>query len=140
MNTSFLDYINWLAVICAALGYFMLGALWYSNILFAPRWIKLTKVDVANPDAKKGMGAIMFASFVMMFIASLGIAILRSRLEISGWMSGLKLGLLSGLCFGAMSISVSYLYEKRPLGLHLINGGYTIVGNIIAGIVICSWA
>ncbi|MFT3911293.1 MAG: DUF1761 domain-containing protein [Ferruginibacter sp.] len=133
------DYINWLAVLCAALGYFMLGALWYSNLLFAPTWIKLTKVDASNPDAKKGMGAIMFSSFIMMFITSLAIAILRSRLEISGWESGLKLGGLTGVCFGTMAISVSYLYEKRPFGLHLINGGYTTVGNIISGVIICSW-
>lgn len=139
MNTSFLDYINWVAVFCGALGYFMLGALWYSKLLFAPKWIILTKVDMSNPDAKKGVGVIMFASFILMFVTSLGIAIIRARLDVSGWMSGVKLGLLSGLCSGAMAISISYLYEKRPAGLHLINGGYTVIGNIISGIIICSW-
>ena len=139
MDTNFLDYINWLAVLCAALGYFILGALWYSKLLFAPKWLGYTGLDPNNPGAKKGMGAIMLTSFILMFIISIGIAILRSRLDITGWMSGLKLGLLTGFCFGAMAISVSYLYEKRPFGLHLINGGYTIVGNIISGIIICSW-
>ncbi len=140
LNTGFLDYINWIAVLCGALGFFILGALWYSNLLFAPKWIRYTKIDITNPDAKKGVAAIMFASFILMFISSVGIAIIRSRLDISGWMSGVKLGLLFGLCFGAAAISISYLYEKRPMGLHLINGGYTILGNIISGIIICSWA
>lgn len=139
MNTGFLDYINWLAVFCGALAYFVLGALWYSKLLFAPRWIVLTKVNVNNPDAKKGMGIIMFASFILMFVTSLGIAIIRTRIDVEGWISGLKLGLLFGLCSGAMAISISYLYEQRPLGLHLINGGYTVLGNIISGIIICCW-
>ena len=140
MDTEFLDYINWLAVVCGALGYFFLGALWYSKILFAPAWIKLTKVDAADPAAKKGMAKIMLASFILMFITSLGLAILRSKLELYGWMSGLKLGMLTGICFGAAAISISYVYEKRGFGLHLINGMYTLLGNIIAGIIICSWA
>ncbi|MEO6669332.1 MAG: DUF1761 domain-containing protein [Ferruginibacter sp.] len=139
MNTNFLDYINWLAVIAGGLGYFMLGAIWYSKLLFAPKWISYIKVDVNNPEAKKGMGAIMFASFVLMFITAAGIAILRSKLGISGWMSGLKLGTVTGLCFGATAISISYLYEKRPFGLHLINGCYTLLGNIIAAVIICCW-
>lgn len=140
MNTEFLDYINWVAVLCGALGYFFLGALWYSKILFAPRWIALTKVDASSPDATKGMAPIMIASFILMFITSLAIAILRSKMELNGgWMSGLKLGLLTGTCFGAASISISYLYEKRPFGLHLINGFYTILGNVISAIIICSW-
>lgn len=140
MNTSFLDYINWLAVFAGTLAYFFLGALWYSKILFAPKWIIYTKVDVNNPDGKKGIGAIMLASFVLMFITSTGLAILRSKLELVGWENGIKLGLLTGLCFGVMAISVSYLYEKRPFGLHLINGGYTLAGNIIAALIICCWA
>jgi hypothetical protein len=138
MNTEFLNYINWVAVLCGALGYFILGAIWYS-FLFRKSWIAMTKIDPNNPEAKKGAGAIMFASFILMFITSVGIAILRSKIDLGGWMSGVKLGMVTGLCFGAMAISISYLYEKRPFGLHLINGGYTLVGNIIAAVVICCW-
>lgn len=138
MNSLFTD-VNWLAVIVAALAYFALGALWYSKALFANRWLAATKVDAFNPDATKGMAALMFFSFLFMAITCVGLTILRSRLELEGWMSGLKLGALTGLCFGIASISISYLYEKRPSELHLINGGYTLLGNIIAAIIICSW-
>jgi hypothetical protein len=139
MDTSFLNYINWLAVICGALGCFALGAIWYSKVLFAKKWIALTKVDAKNPDAYKGMGAILFSSFLLMFLTSLGIAILRNRLDISGYISGIKLGLVTGFFFGASAISISYLYEKRSMGLHFINGLYTIIGNIIAAVIICCW-
>ena len=135
------DYLNWAAIAVAALAYFMLGALWYSKILFANRWIADLKIDINNPDAKKGMGMMFGGSFVLMFVQCLAIAIIAERLGIrgEGWMSGLKLGALTGGCLCAAAVGVNYLYEKRPFSLFLINGGYAIVGNIIAAIIICSW-
>lgn len=134
------DYINWIAVIVAAVAYFALGALWYSKILFATKWIAYLKLDVNDPNAKKGMGLMFGGSLVLMFIQSLAIAVLAQRLEVEGgWMSGIKLGALTGSCFCAAAIGVNYLYEKKPLGLFLINAGYAIFGNIIAAVIICSW-
>ncbi|MBK7557117.1 MAG: DUF1761 domain-containing protein [Chitinophagaceae bacterium] len=136
------DYLNWMAIAVAALAYFALGALWYSKVLFAKRWIADLKIDVNSPDAKKGMGMMFGGSLLMMFVQCLAIAIIANRLELigAGWMSGLKLGALTGACFCAASVGVNYLYEKKPFSLFLINAGYAIVGNIIAAIIICSWA
>ncbi|MEO6538258.1 MAG: DUF1761 domain-containing protein [Ferruginibacter sp.] len=139
METAFLTGINWIAVFCAALAYFALGAIWYSKVLFAKKWLELTRIDPKNTDATKGMAGIMIASFVLMFITATGLAILRNRLDIAGTMGGVKLGLVTGICFGAAAISISYLYEKRPKGLHLINDAYTLAGNIIAAVIICIW-
>src|SRR5690606_26624219 len=109
------------------------------KLLFADKWIAYTKVNPADPDAMKGAAGIMLGSFVLMFITVLALAVLRAYLDREGWMSGLKIGLLTGICFGATAISVSYLYEKRPMGLHLINNGYTVAGHVIAAIILCSW-
>jgi hypothetical protein len=135
------DYLNWPAILVAALAYFVLGALWYSKILFSKRWIADLKIDVNHPDAKKGIGLMFGGSFVMMFVQSLAIAILAERIGIrgDGWMSGLKLGALLGCCCSAASVGINYFYEKKPLSLFLINAGYAIAGCIVAGIIICSW-
>jgi Protein of unknown function (DUF1761) len=138
MNTSFLSDMNWLAVLVGGLAYFMLGAIWYS-FLFKNAWVRLSGVNVNDPNAKKGVAQIMMTSFILMVVASLGMGILINRIVSSGWMTGLKIGLIAGLCFSATSISISYLYEKRPLGLHLINGAYNTVGCILAGIIIAVW-
>jgi hypothetical protein len=140
MNTEFFKELNWIAIFCGALGYFALGALWYSKVLFANKWIEFTKVNPKDPNATKGMGLLMLMSFIWMFITALGIAIIRDRMgDVTGWMGGIKLGAVTGLFFGTAAISISYLYEKRPMGLYWINGGYTLLGNIIAAIIICSW-
>jgi Protein of unknown function (DUF1761) len=139
MGNLFED-INWIAVLVAALAYFVLGALWYSKILFAKRWIADLKIDVNDPNAKKGMGLMFGGSLVLMFVQCVALAILAGKIEdLSGWMSGVKLGALTGSCFCAAAVGVNYLYEKKPLSLFLINAGYAIAGNIIAGVIICCW-
>jgi hypothetical protein len=54
-------------------------------------------------------------------------------------MSGLKLGLMTGLLFSATAISITYLYIKKPIGLHFIDGLYHVVGQIVAAIILCIW-
>ena len=139
MNTEILKHIHWLAVLVAGVGYFALGALWYSKVLFAPKWLALLKIDTTDPNATKGMAGIMVTSFITILVACAGLAVLVTYLHLSSLSQGIKLGALTGICFGITAISNSYLYEKRPLGLHLINGGYTLVGNIIAAVIICVW-
>jgi len=132
-------HINWIATLVGAIGYFALGALWYS-FLFQKQWMKYTGITMSNePNARKGIGAIMFGSFIMMFICSTAIAILISRIGLHSWLSGLKLGLLTGLCFAFTSMAINMLYEMKPVGLYIINGGYQLLGNIIAAVIICSW-
>ena len=135
------DYLNWPAIAVAALAYFVLGALWYSKILFAKRWIADLKTDVNNPDAKKGLGLMFGGSLPLMFVQCLAIAVIANRLDIigAGWMSGLKLGAFTGACFSATTVGINYLYEKKSLSLFLINAGYAVVGNIIAAVIICCW-
>jgi len=138
MDTSIFSNVNWLAVLVGGIGYFLLGAIWYSA-LFKNAWIRASGVNPNDPEAKKGVAQIMISSLVLMIIASAGLGILITRIGTFGWMSGAKTGLIAGVCFSATAISISYLYEKKPTALHLINGLYNIVGCVIAGIIIGVW-
>jgi len=138
MNTEIFNHINWLAVLVGGLGYFFLGAIWYT-LLFGKKWRSYNTALMNDPNAKKGSAQTMIISLIFMLICVLGLALLAERFGIFGWTGGLKLGALTGICFAATAVHISYVYEKRPLGLHLINGLYNVAGNIIAAIIICSW-
>ncbi len=140
MDTSFFSEMNWLAVLVAAVAYFMLGALWYSKALFGNTWIKATGIDMSKPDAKKGVGGVMAFTFLLEFITCVGLGILVYRLALSGFMSGIKLGLLTGICFSAVGICISYLYQSKPKVLHAIDSSYHVVGNVIAATILCLWS
>jgi hypothetical protein len=139
MNTEIFNHINWLAVLVGGLAYFFLGALWYSPVLFGKKWQSYNASLMNDPNAKKGGAGIMILSALLMMVCALGLAIIATRFGIFGWMGGLKLGIITGICFAGTAVHISYVYEKRPLGLHLINGLYNVAGNIIAAIIICCW-
>jgi Protein of unknown function (DUF1761) len=140
MDTTFFSQLNWPAVAVATVAYFMTGGLWYSKLLFGNTWIKSTGIDMSNPEAKKGVGGVMAITFLLEFIICLALAILAYRMMLTGGvLSGIKLGLFTGVCFSAVVICISYLYQGRPKALTLIDGGYHIAGNIVAAIILCVW-
>jgi hypothetical protein len=140
MDTSFFSHANWLAIAVAAVAYFMVGGLWYSKVLFGNTWIKSTGIDMSKPGAKTGVGGVMAMTFILEFIICVALAMLVYRLAlIGGVLSGIKLGLLTGVCFSAIVICISYLYQGKPRSLTFIDGGYHLVGNIVAAVILCVW-
>ena len=139
MNEIFSN-VNWLAVIVAAAAYFLLGAIWYSKAAFANKWVQGHGINVNDPNAKKGMGQIMVLSFLAFFVICLTLAVIISKMGLTGGvMSGLKVGLVTGVGFSWMTICVAYLYTKKPVSLHIIDGLYHVVGQVIAAIILCMW-
>lgn len=133
-----LTHLNWLHVFVATIAYFILGAIWYS-FLFQKPWIRYQNIDTSNPDAKKGAGIIMLVGFIWTFIMVTGIAVLAAKTPLlGGVLSGITLGLTTGV-LSALAISMTYLYLKRAAGLHLIDGLYHVVGQIIAAIILVLW-
>lgn len=139
MNTTLFSQINWLAVLVAGIVYFMIGGLWYSKFLFGNRWATLLNIDMSNPEKNKGVPAIMFYSFVFMLITVFGLALLVVRLDLTILSSAFKIGLITGFCFAVMSMSISFVYERKPLALYVISGGYQLVGNIVAAMILVMW-
>ena len=123
--------VNYLAVALAALSAFLLGGLWYS-LLFAKQWAALT--GQSEEKLKSGNPAIVFGgAFLLNLIAALVLAMFIGPM---GLKFGAMAGLAVGVCWVATSLGVNYLFERRPLGLWLINGGYctlqfTAMGTII---------
>jgi hypothetical protein len=139
MNNDLLSEINWLAVLVAAVAYFMLGAIWYSKALFAPKWAKLVGLDMNSDSNKKGLGAMMMGSFILILVTCIAQAFLVVRMDLFVLTSGLKLGLITGLCFASTAVSISFIYEKRPTALYFIDCGYHLVGHIAAAIILVLW-
>jgi hypothetical protein len=139
MNTEIFSQIHWLAVLVAGIAYFMLGGLWYSKVLFGTKWASLQKIDMTSPEAKKGVGAMMIYSLLLMIITSIGLALLVVKMDITVASAGAKLGLVTGLLFAVTSVSITFLYEKKPLALHAITGAYLLLGNVIAAVILAVW-
>lgn len=123
--------VNYLAVLLAALSAFVLGGIWYSAI-FSQKWMALT--GQSEETLKSGNPAVIFGgAFVLNLIAAWVLAMFLGPMPLR---YAALAGLSVGLCWVAASLGVNYLFERRPLGLWLINGGYftlqfTAMGAII---------
>lgn len=139
MNAAIFSNINWLAVLVATIAYFMLGAIWYSKALFGVKWASLVGIGMNNPDKGKRMAQMMIGTFVLILVTSVGLALLINRIDLHLLPSGIKLGLITGLCFATTSVAISFIYESRPTALYFIDYGYHLVGHIIAAIIMVLW-
>ncbi len=139
MNTEIFSQINWLAVAVAAIVYFLLGAVWYSKTLFGTKWAAMVGIKMDDPDKGKGMAKMMIGTLALIFISIIGLVLLVNRLDLVVLVSGLKLGLITGICFATTAVAISFIYESRPTGLYFIDCGYHLVGHIIGAIILVMW-
>jgi uncharacterized protein DUF1761 len=132
--------VNYLAVLLAAVSAFLLGGLWYSPALFAKQWMAYTghgdcEGEGEGEAAKKGNTGLIFGgAFLLSLIAAYVFAIFLGR-EM-GAQHGAIAGFAAGLFWVATSFGISYLFEQRPLGLWLINGGYHTLQFTLYGLVL----
>ncbi|AZQ61690.1 DUF1761 domain-containing protein [Flammeovirga pectinis] len=131
--------INILAVICAALASFVLGAVWYSAI-FGKAWQK--ELGFTDEYLQNGSMPLIFgSSFVLMLIMSFGMSLLISHGggdAIDAYTGGLH-GFVIGLMFIATSMGINYLYQRRSIKLWLIDAGYQITFLTIQGVILGAW-
>ncbi|TND10591.1 MAG: Uncharacterized protein FD123_233 [Bacteroidetes bacterium] len=138
MLKDFFDHANWLAIFVATLVYFVVGALWYSPILFAKIWVSLLPSPPSEED-KKRMPMLMVFTLIGNFAAVFAIAFFAWIMACGTVVPALKLGLFVSLCFCATVMGINMMYEKRPLKLMMINIGYHVVGICAAAVIVALW-
>jgi hypothetical protein len=127
--------INWIAVLAASISGFVLGGLWYSPILLGKQWQREAKLT--DEQLKAGSPAVIFGgAFVLSFLASLAFAFFLGPEATLG--QGALYGLAAGLFWVTAAFGVNYLFERRSIGLFLINGGYNTLWFLVIGVVIAS--
>jgi hypothetical protein len=133
-----LAHLNYLAVVVCTIIYFLIGAVWYSPVLFSKKWQALN-AGLDMEKGKKQMPLLFLNAFICSAFASFAIAILINYIGIIAIPAAIKLGLLCGVGFGYTSLSMSYMFGQRSMSLLLIDAGYHIVSLVIVSVVLCLW-
>jgi hypothetical protein len=121
------DIINLWAVLVGAITSGVLGALWYSPLLFLRPWARAAGREPAQGPAVYGIT----------FLTAIAIALAF------GWWAGPEPalgeavldGLVVGLFFAASALTLHYAFAGRPLALWLIDGGFQVVRFVLLGVV-----
>ena len=137
-----LFHINFLAVIVAAVVSFVLGALWYSPVLFAKPWMAAHGFTLETMTAMRSTMARSYSILVhcMLVMASV-IAVLVGPLGLVGAMHGARLGAFLWLGFAATIGLTANVYAGKPRALFFffIDAGYQLVYMIVMGAIPTAW-
>ena len=129
-------YINHIAVFVCAVMSLVIGALWWSPLLFAKPWQAangLTDEQLAKMNPVKTFGVTLLLAWIMSYN-------LAAFLGAAGttWQWGLAAGLLTAVWVIGMFIIIA-LFEQRPFKYIAINCGYVVVYFAVIGFILGIW-
>ena len=131
-------HLNLWPVLVSALILWILGAAWYSPVLFAKPWMAALGIT-PGPSKKKGLMAGMIASLVGDCILALALDHFIHWAHARDIHWGAFIGFLTWLGFFAAPNLPQGIYENRPFRLFAINNGYWLIGLIATGILLALW-
>jgi len=131
--------IHILGIILAVVANSIIGAMWYSPLLFANIWMKSlekTREELHTSSANTGYALTMLAAVVSALVLSYFISLLDS-ISIG---NGALIGFLAGAGIAAARELSPTFFEARKFTLFLISAGYHIVALTVMGIILAAFA
>jgi hypothetical protein len=134
-----LTQINYLAVVIAGVGGFIVGAVWYLPFTFGPLWLR------ANPHVLEDLeSGGRLKRYVVALISSVIQAwVLAVCLAYAGPAAGLGTALIAGallwLGFTAAPSLVDMLISRRRLTGWLVDAGHRLLATLVMAFLLSAW-
>jgi fluoride ion exporter CrcB/FEX len=129
--------MNWLAVVCAGVAYWVLGWVWYVA-LFGKIWrAGIEQTGIKLPQG--GMAAKMIGTFIANVVAAAIMGRLFQRFHVVDLAHGARLGVGVGIGFSATALTIIHLWESKPFKVWLIDASYHVLGCILLGAILSVW-
>ena len=128
---------NYLAVIVAAIAYWLLGAIWY-GVVFGEAWMALEHM---TPEQARSMNPVL--PYVITLL--LNVLIAYALAQICIWRNadtlgrGASVGVLLWIGFVGPVTFTTYMYEMRPKELYAINQFFPLAGFVLMGAILGGW-
>jgi hypothetical protein len=128
--------LNWVAIIVATIIPMVLGALWYSPILFAEPWMRA----VGRTREELGDASIGYLlSAIAAFLSAYVLARIVKWAEVDDLWNGALVGVFVWAGFVATVLGVTTFFAGRSRTLWLINSGYQLVSLVLMGALLGAW-
>lgn len=129
-------YINHVAVLVCAVMSLVIGALWWSPLLFAKAWQKengFSDEDLARANPLKNFGL----SFLIAYLMSYNLAFFLGAPGTT-WQWGVAAAMLTAIWVVGMFVIIA-LFEQRSFKYIAINCGYMVVYFAVIGFILGIW-
>lgn len=125
--------IEILPILIAGIIPMVVGSIWYSPLLFANYWMKLS--GVKEVDLK----AVPVTEYLLSTLTSLILSFVLFHFfnyaEVSNNFEALQLALWVWLGFAIPFVLPGHLFDRRPWGLFFIYAGYQLVNLVLMALV-----
>jgi len=128
---------NYLAVIVAAIAYWLLGAIWY-GVVFGEAWMALEHMTA---EQARSMNPVL--PYVITLV--LNVLIAYALAQICIWRNadtlgrGASVGVLLWIGFVGPVTFTTHMYEMRPKELYAINQFFPLAGFVLMGAILGGW-
>jgi len=124
--------MQYLEILIAAFAAFMVGFGWYTA-LFGKEWQRLT--GITDEEAASGMAMTHGLAFLMMAILAYGVNFIVNMHDLAEqtFAHGAFHGFLLGALYCLPALIIHYAYQRKPLKLYLIDGGYLVIFMALMG-------
>jgi hypothetical protein len=131
---------NFIAIFVAAIVAWLIGAVWYSPLLFAKQWVAAHEFDEAKlakmkSDAPRAYGI----SFVAFLVMAAVLSIVLNHIGAHDWRSGALWGAHIWLGFALTLGLIANVYSGKKFSVFLIDTGYQLVYLIAMGAILGAW-
>lgn len=131
------DYaVNYVAVVVAAIVAVVIGFIWYAPPVFGGRWMAMlgrTQAELGNPGPSMALG--ILAALVNAWV----LAVLAKTTHSATVGDGVVLGIIAWLGFMATITLAQGVFEKRPMGLWLLNNAHNVIVQAVMGAIVAAW-
>jgi len=133
--------VNIIAVFVAALVTFVLGAFWYSPLLFAKQWMQAQGYTPEKLETMKKQGITRgyLVSLLCYLVMAYVVALLASYTNSTSVAQGLWLGFLAWLGFAATIGLTANMFSDKPIAAWVIDAMYQLAYLLIMGAVLSVW-
>lgn len=130
--------LNYPAIFVSAIAKFIIGAIWYSPLLFAAQWMQLTGIteEIAG---QTNMGLIFGAALIAYIVQAYVLAHFVHYTNSTTAKGGAQTGFWLWLGFVAVLLLQNVLFERKAMSLWAINAGYELVSLVVMAIILAVW-
>lgn len=126
--------VNVWAVIVAGVVAWVIGALWYSQLLVGKQWMKLANLKDVKPNPVIFIVGLL--TYIVMAYVLAHVLIAFNATAIAGGLVG---GFWMWLGFVATITLGSVLYEQKPFMLWVLNNAYNLISFLVMGAILALW-
>ena len=129
--------INIWAVLVSGVLHWIVGALWYSPVLFGKPWAELMKLDMSSDE--EGPSVLLYlGGLIVGIVMAAGLALLLSLTGTTAIPAAIAIALIAWLAFTAAPAFANAIFGGS-VPLWAINNAYPLVTAVLMSVILTVW-